>query len=80
MLDEHILAAYKARAAHAGRSLSSMIEEAMRVFDKRENAPPRPERWKLPVGSPGAYLGKANPLSNAEVLDETEREYGRVDD
>ena len=57
-----------------------MIEEAMRVFEKREDVPMRPESWKLPVGSPGAYIGKADPLSNAEVLDESEKEYGRVDD
>ena len=80
MLDDQVLAAFKAKAARAGRSLSSLVKEAMRVFEKREDVPMRPERWKLPVGSPGAYIGKADPLSNAEVLDESEKEYGRVDD
>ena len=79
MLDDQVLTSFKSKAAQAGRSLSSLVEEAMRVFDRRDEATPRPERWSLPVGSAGAYIGQADPLSNAEMLDQSEKRYGDVE-
>jgi hypothetical protein len=59
MLDEQLIADFKIRAAKTGRSLSSMVSEAMRSYDERKSEP-RPDRWELPV------LGGGNPLPDID--------------
>ena len=59
MLDEQLIADFKIRAAKAGRSLSSMVAEAMKSYDERKSEP-RPDRWELPV------LGGGHPLPDID--------------
>ena len=66
MLDEQILTSFKAQAARAGRSLSSLVEDAMRRYDRKESSA-RPERWPLMVLGGGHPLPDIDWTSNVAV-------------
>jgi hypothetical protein len=68
MLEEQLIADFKIRAAKAGKSLSSMVSEAMRAYDERQSEP-RPTHWELPVLGGGGELAPIDWSSNAAVLE-----------
>jgi hypothetical protein len=55
MLEDSLIADFKIRAAREGRSLSSMVAEAMRTYDPRGEAKPRPEKWEIMVLGKGDW-------------------------
>lgn len=67
MLEDSLIADFKIRAAREGRSLSSMVAEAMRTYDPRGEAKPRPEKWEIKVLGTGQPLPNINWSSNAAV-------------
>ena len=57
-LDDHLLAAAKRRAAESGRTLTSILEEALRAALQRQPARARPRKVALKtVGGTGLRPG-----------------------
>ncbi len=78
-LDEHLLAAAKEYASRHRRSLTSVIEDALRALLARVPAPnssPSKKRpFRLPVSKEkGGLMPGVNLNSNAELLDLMERD------
>ena len=68
-LDDTLLATLKARAASTGRTMSSLVEEAVRQMLTREAAPRKRKRIRLPTGGRGGTLPGIDLDDNAALLD-----------
>ena len=68
MLSEDVLEGYKIEAARVGRSLSHIVDEALRSAKQKSSAT-RSERWILPVLGGGHPLPDLDWSSNAAVRD-----------
>lgn len=69
MLDDALIAEYKIRAAKAGKSLSSMVAEAMRTYHPDGPAKPRPEKWEIKVLGKGEWIAPMKPHETAALMD-----------
>ncbi len=66
MLSEDVIEGYKIEAAKAGRSLSRVIDEALRAV-RQKTPDSRPERWALPTLGGGHPLPDIDWSSNAAI-------------
>jgi Bacterial antitoxin of type II TA system, VapB len=68
-LDDELLAEAKRYASQSGRTLTSLIEDALReVLARRQTKPSRP-RVKLPTGGRGGVLPGVDLDNSAALLD-----------
>jgi predicted transcriptional regulator len=68
-LDDELLAEAKRYASQSGRTLTSLIEDALReVLARRQTKPSRP-RVKLPTGGRGEVLPGVDLDNSAALLD-----------
>jgi hypothetical protein len=68
-IDDQLMRAAKKAAAESGRTLTSVVEDALRLalFSKKQDQASEP--FKLPVFSLGQPLPGVNLDSNAELLE-----------
>ena len=73
-LDDHLLREAKKYAAEAGRSLTGVIEDALREVLARRKAAVKRERVRLPTFRGQGLQPGVNLNSNAELLDLMEKD------
>jgi hypothetical protein len=68
-IDDDLYRAAKTAAAESGRTLASIVEDALRLALYAKSGPQESKPFKLPVFSMGPPLPGVNLDSNAELLD-----------
>ena len=68
-LDDDLLTAAKAHAARTGRTLTALLEDALRAFLALEKKPGARRRPKLPTFDGGGLRAGVDLDSSAELLD-----------
>ena len=75
-LNEDLLAAAKDRALRTGRTLTAVIEDALRESLARQQKPPSARRVKLPTDGKGGVMPGVDLNNSAELLDIMEGRHG----
>ena len=71
-INERLLRTAKLRAAESHRTLTSIIEDALRLALEAKPAPGRNRKVKIPVSGAGGLMPGADLDDNASLLDRME--------
>jgi hypothetical protein len=77
-IDDQLLRAAKKAAAESGRTLTAVVEDALRQGLARQNQPARASRVTLPTFDLGATLPGVDLDNSAALLDQMEEGHAAV--